>query len=210
MAKAREREGEEDCSNGYICVTLLSRDTFALIFRRGYFLYFYSRDPLTVQTNGCTRPGTAASCTFVRHNRTPRVIKGVKPRTGLLDFYTCNARRVCAHVMHSRTCVHTCTHTHTHIYILRLRSRYLRRAGPRSRSIMYQPQMCISPRGLQDNDRSMRHARINGPHGYTCYVHTGRAPAICPLVFSPPPPALPVIAKYALIHIPYRSRWCAI
>jgi len=77
----------------------------------GYFLYFYSRDSLSA--NLCTRPSNAAPCTFVRHNRVPRVTKGVKARTGLLDFYTCTACHVCArtgrHAFKSM-CIHSCIH----------------------------------------------------------------------------------------------------
>lgn len=40
-------------------------------------------------------------------------------------------------------------------------------------------------RGLQDNDRSMRHARINGPHGYMVYC-THRGPlSLCARSYFP-------------------------
>lgn len=115
-------------------------------------------------------------------------------------------RRVCAR----RT---SCIRESVCSCIRRSRSRYLRRAEPRPRSIMYQLQMCISPAGC----RTMIHqCDTRGLMGrMVTRVHTGeRAPSLpplsAPLVFSPPPPALPVIAKYALIRIPYRDRWRAI
>lgn len=98
-------------------------------------------------------------------------------------------------------CTHTCIRCSG--------SCYLRRTGPRSRSIMYQPQMCISP---ADCRTMIDQCDTRGLMGCTITrVHTGEGResglAICPLVFSSPPPALPVIVKYTLIHIPYRGRW---
>lgn len=94
-------------------------------------------------------------------------------------------------VMHSRTFAmcHVDVYVFTHIIvrIFSACSRYLRRVGSRAlRSIMYQPQMRVyHPRGLQDNDRSMRHARINGPHSYMVYC-THRGPlSLCARSYFP-------------------------
>lgn len=74
--------------------------------------------------------------------------------------------------------------------IFSARGRYLRRAGPRVRDLLCINLRCVyHSRRLQDNDRSMRHARINGPARlYTC---TYPGPLSAALVFSlprsPPP-----------------------
>lgn len=162
------------CLNEYFCVTLFIPGHFrSYLPPRIYPLLLLARS--TICVNRCTGPGAlqhrAHSCGTIGR----RVLtKGVKARTGLLDFYTCT------HVVCARGGRHAfesvCIYTHT--CIRRSRSRYLRRAGPRLRSIMYQPQMCISPAGCRT---MIDQCDTRGLMGRTVTrVHTGGPP--------PPPP----------------------
>lgn len=100
---------------------------------------------LLARSINCVNRYTAIREHSCGHNRMARITKGVKSRnwvTGLLYIAVC-ARRCDARGRHAFERVYM------HVRIFRARSRYLRRAGPRSRSIMYQPQMCISPAGYR-------------------------------------------------------------
>lgn len=118
---------------------------------------------------------------------------GLKAELGYWIFIYRSDMARPTNVMHSRTfvmCMCVCVYVHIYSYVY---SPFVVAicvvSGHTLCDLLCINLRCVYiTRGLQDNDRSMRHARINGPHGYTVYC-THRGPlSVYPLVFSPLPP----------------------
>lgn len=109
---------------------------------------------------------------------------GLKGRTGLLDFYISRRDIYVYGATHKRHAFEN-IRVRTHTYIFVYSTAICVVSGRALCDLLCINLRCVYiTRGLQDNDRSMRHARINGPHGYMAYCTHWRPLSVCLLVFS--------------------------